>query len=506
MAAAGPLRALLLACVAASAPAPAVGGDGNNAGDGNSGREHPAYGVREISAESMAALIPERPSFASGAELEHACRHAALVLPGGLGRHAVSAQFEDFRLRTIDFYGSGYTLLGPDALLEAILAQKRVVAEICPLALMQALVLQIETLLVSVYQGTAENRNAHMSALSEASVLNAEVDLLRKWLVATLPGMDVESIGAWPIKRGFKRCHRYYDILWDDVHDSKETWAIMEQPGDISDELYHAALRDVADVLDSLGGEVDWWPCRGTLIALMRHGARSGSLSRGFVDVVERDIDVMLGIASEAAWIMVERVIEQRLRDAGWDRCWGKTSADGASFNSDETRRDLLYCVRTSPAYVLLDVTSYINGAPGDNVFVHRVCPREGDANNCTVPADVGPLRHGGGILRKDAIYPLARCRAGEDLAVPCPRDPLVTIRAMAHSGLDAGCVALPDVKARSPEEESTRQLQAAGGLCAEDVGILRERSSWLHGMGFQSMAPLFSQCNELAQILAIPC
>ena len=41
----------------------------------------------------------------------------------------------------------------------------------------------------------------------------------------------------WPLRVGWRRVQRYYDLLWQDVYDSEETWEIMESPGEISDEL-----------------------------------------------------------------------------------------------------------------------------------------------------------------------------------------------------------------------------------------------------------------------------
>lgn len=48
----------------------------------------------------------------------------------------------------------------------------------------------------------------------------------------------------------------------------------------------------------------DWFPYSGTLIGLLRHGARSGMLSNGKVDVVDHDVDIMVGTTSEAEWCL----------------------------------------------------------------------------------------------------------------------------------------------------------------------------------------------------------
>ena len=294
----------------------------------------------------------------------------------------------------------------------------------------------------------------------------------------------------WPLRVGWKRVQRYYDLLWQDVYDSEETWEIMETPGDISDDLYHEAFNEVADVLDNLSAEhpelSEWWPCRGTLIALLRHGARSGVLRNG-VDVVERDIDLMLGVASEDHWHLLGRAIEVALLQKGWDRCWTKQSASEASNVQFSTRKDLLYCVRMQPAYMMLDITSYISGP--DYIYIHRIC----DETGCFVPA-VGPLQHANGLLPRSAIHPIQQCLA-KDRAVPCPNEPLETIKAMSHSGLSPKCIALPD-KPLQPFDEAG-DAGSGGPLQLEDVELLRQRSAELDGKGFLSMTPYFDHCEK---------
>eukprot|EP00931_Biecheleriopsis_adriatica_P075502 TRINITY_DN49350_c0_g1_i1.p1 TRINITY_DN49350_c0_g1~~TRINITY_DN49350_c0_g1_i1.p1 ORF type:complete len:222 (+),score=41.63 TRINITY_DN49350_c0_g1_i1:181-846(+) len=220
----------------------------------------------------------------------------------------------------------------------------------------------------------------------------------------------------------------------------------------------------------------------------------------------------MLGVADEEEWEFVGRAIERELKSLGWSRCWTKPSSVDGSAMQFAARRDLLYCVRLEPAYMMLDVTSYITGTPEPHVFVHRVCgpavadspkyPAISAGPGCAVPENVGPLRHGGGVLAKSAIHPLGRCRA-QSISVPCPHRPLETIRAMVHSGLDPGCIALPDARGREPEDQWTKRL-ATEGLRADDVRILRERSKRLDELGFQSMTPFFENCSNLADVLAL--
>ena len=320
-------------------------------------------------------------------------------------------------------------------------------------------------------------------------------------------GSDPLEPDLWPLRTGWRRVQRYYDLLWQDVYDSEKTWEIMESPGDISDDLYHEAFNEVADVLDNLSHlnfVSEWWPCRGTLIALLRHGARSGELSYG-VDVVERDIDVMVGVFSEEQWHYTAPAIETALLSKGWDRCWTKQSASEASGHQFSTRRDLLYCVRMKPAYMMLDVTSYISTPDVNYVYVHRICQDQSDQSqlSCFIPR-LGPLQHGDGILHRSAIHPMKRCLA-KDRSVPCPSRPLETIQAMTHSGLSANCIALPDKKLKAlegfegPFEYGVEHDEHENvEMVLEDVQILRQRSAQLDRMGFQSMSPYFDNCSTL--------
>ena len=406
---------------------------------------------------------------------------------------------------------------------------------------LQAMLLQSERLLVSIYTSSAQSADVHAKQFSEASQLNLEFNVLYAWLqdrLETNMGNVSDSRAwsrAWPLETGLRRTQRYYDLLWQDVYDSQEAWARMsESPDFISDSMYHQLLKEVAEVFQGL--KIEWWPCRGTLIALLRHGARSGRLAGGKVDMVDRDIDVMLGVDSEEDFEQKGKLIEAELLSKGWDRCWTKSSVQAGHEFQFELRRDLLYCVHTDP-YMMLDVTSYITFQVHDvppsspshpYIFVHRVCenqkaeaaeaaeavehglkncpacPAAGTLHGkrCVVPR-LGPLENAGGILAREAVYPLKSCWASTH-SVPCPSKPLDTIIAMSHSGLSTSCIALPDTKGRS-DDPFTKQL-AQEGLSADDVQILKARARQLDSQGFQSMLPYFANCSHkaVAKVLQI--
>ena len=53
-------------------------------------------------------------------------------------------------------------------------------------------------------------------------------------------------------------------------------------------------------------------------MALLRHGQRAGALATGR-DVVDHDVDVMVGVESEMAWLMLRWTINMKLRHLGAD-------------------------------------------------------------------------------------------------------------------------------------------------------------------------------------------
>ena len=68
----------------------------------------------------------------------------------------------------------------------------------------------------------------------------------------------------------------------------------------------------------------DWFPYRGTLVALLRHGQRAGALAQGRRDVVDHDVDVVVGVVSEMAWLMLRWTINMKLRHLGAADAAGK--------------------------------------------------------------------------------------------------------------------------------------------------------------------------------------
>ena len=253
---------------------------------------------------------------------------------------------------------------------------------------------------------------------------------------------------SWPVEEAIQLLHEGIGFLQGRVQESLHLIEDMfeEREPELSDQTYLTTLRNFSQVMK--GEEMEWWPCRGTLIALLRHGTRGGQLADGQLDVVDHDVDVMIGVPSARMWNERRWSIIDKLKAKGWSQCYGRTSVDAphSSRNWHLAREDLMLCTRRNPD-VALDMATYII-EPGHSVFSQRFCDGLSEPA-CYIPRTVGSLRARQGRLRKSAIHPMGRCRAGR-FSVPCPHRPLETLRAtMVARNFTRDCVALPDLRER---------------------------------------------------------
>ena len=247
-------------------------------------------------------------------------------------------------------------------------------------------------------------------------------------------------------------------------------------------------------MLDSEG--LEWWPSRGTLIALLRHGSRAGFLSKGKLDVVDHDVDIMVGISSHAEWSLIRRSILDKLVDRGWSHCFERysTGVPEGMMEHQLARGDLFLCVRQNPR-VTLDIATYLS--QGSVAYAQRYCVyHHATALSCWIPHE-NTFRGSRGRLRVSAIRPLGRCKAGS-FSVPCPHRPLETLRAMMPENYSASCIALPDVPQRQKRSlyDSDNAEWLSEGLTQEDVAVLRAKAADLDREGYKSMTPYFSRCR----------
>mmetsp|Transcript_118056 Transcript_118056/g.270813 ORF Transcript_118056/g.270813 Transcript_118056/m.270813 type:complete len:348 (-) Transcript_118056:286-1329(-) len=286
--------------------------------------------------------------------------------------------------------------------------------------------------LARVYRGTTESPRELLRQVQQTAQA-------AKQLLADIEGsMAADALADWPIPQLQARIHDLSMRLQGEAAIAQSVWTAMEQPGIVSEKQYAQAFDDVSATLEGLG--LEWWPCRGTLIALMRYGSSEATLSDGTRHVVERDIDVMIKINGAEHYAWIARKIEIELRSRGWLGCFAKTSATWEQEPLWATRKDLLYCIKNQPYFMLLDASTYLYSDDGTEIFVHEHRTRNGTR---FVPPSVGPLSRVGGVLPSRALRPFQKCQAFQRTC-PCPQQPNVTLRAMLLS--DWKCIALPPV------------------------------------------------------------
>ena len=362
----------------------------------------------------------------------------------------------------------------------------------CPCALLVACALHFSVDGQNVEQGASGSNWAHAQTMKR--MRRHQQALL--WASAACQGREYLT---WPVEKAVEvyissssRLSQQAQSVRDFVEDSQEE-------ATLTDEQHLQTLADAAAVLDSEG--LEWWPCRGTLIALLRHGRRSGLLSNGKLDVVDHDVDIMVGIPSHAEWSLVRSSIVEKLVDRGWSHCFERysVSAQIGDVGHWLARGDLFLCLRTDPK-VTLDIATYITEGP--LAYAQKYCLQSTalTAPVCWIARD-STFRGNQGRLRVSSIRPLGRCKAGS-FSVPCPRKPLDTLRAtMISVNFTGSCVAWPDVRERRERNlyGSDQADWLSKGLTQEDVDILKGRAAHLHQAGYMSMTPYLglSSCRR---------
>eukprot|EP00929_Paragymnodinium_shiwhaense_P100495 TRINITY_DN62851_c0_g1_i2.p1 TRINITY_DN62851_c0_g1~~TRINITY_DN62851_c0_g1_i2.p1 ORF type:complete len:713 (+),score=144.60 TRINITY_DN62851_c0_g1_i2:68-2206(+) len=64
-----------------------------------------------------------------------------------------------------------------------------------------------------------------------------------------------------------------------------------------------------------------WWPVKGTILLMLRHGSWHGQLAGGKVDIVDRDMDFSMAIGSAASWVRMSELVTADLVRRGWLGC-----------------------------------------------------------------------------------------------------------------------------------------------------------------------------------------
>jgi len=342
--------------------------------------------------------------------------------------------------------------------------------EACPAATLAALLIAQERELLLLH--------------FDVSQTNIKIRKANQWdldyqkYVRRLAANGMTTFPGWPLEHIKRRAQRYHDLLWDNVfeghiiapvlyHDSlKKTEAF------VTDEEYIHSLRQVVAILGAL--EVSWTPIRGTLLTLTRFGHRSlptePSDPRRHKHLFEDDIDIVIHFSTNQAATEGIITISEEFGKNGW-KCFGKSSLDRDSYLNDfkDIRPiDILYCVKLMPSgqRIVLDITAVTFDMEDENeqimAYVFRYCID----GTCTIPPDVGSLKHNGGTVPWNAIRPTRACRAFV-IEIPCPADLDLTLRAMMPFNGTDDCFAYPLDKKLEQWDEF--DLEMAHGI-AQDL------------------------------------
>eukprot|EP00439_Symbiodinium_sp_Y106_P044945 s1813_g5.t1 len=370
--------------------------------------------------------------------------------------------------------------------------QELMLPDVCPCAVVAAAAVRMGMEMYIFENRAAHTNHEHVKAFHRFALLQ------RSMKEASAACLDEES-RYWPVSQAVDVLLKAHGSMMERVQSMKD-WLVDSEETTITDEQHIEALADAAAVFDSEG--LEWWPCRGTLIALLRHGRRSGLLSKGRLDVVDHDVDVMVGIPSHEEWTQTRFSIARKLSERGWANCFERYSVSAPQLSDQYylARGDLFLCTRAGPK-VTLDIATYI--VEGPTAHAQKYClpgAPSGSGFGCWFPQHDGTFRGSRGRLRVSAIRPLGRCKAGH-LSVPCPRKPLETLRATMMVNFTNSCVALPDIKQRRERDlyDSDRDSWLSEGLVPEDVDILRSRAADLERDGYLSMAPYCSSSPHQA-------
>ncbi|KAF4656860.1 hypothetical protein FOZ61_006638 [Perkinsus olseni] len=361
----------------------------------------------------------------------------------------------------------------------------------CPQLLLLCLLLDVERSLEATYASVFTDGATHL--LSTAQRRWDEYARLRSSdpiVISHAERFPMSWLG-WPIDEGERRARAYYSRITstlDDPRKREEFFRLLYKMGDapLMDELWEAGLHDVMDALASITG-IEYFPYGGTLLAL-----------------VERDIDILIGVNSPADWSnRVAFDLATALTDErGWMGCYQKASIPlDAMVAGIPYRKDLLQCLKTQHdgQLLLADFASYIivnSSTMGAHSYFQRGCSNDGRcatveflSNNASASNNV------------NLVYPFGSCRA-YNRTVQCPRRPLDFTRAFHKLG-QHDCLAIPSLFSRDQRDPRNADF-GLRGLTSHDVSIIRRIAEDLQSGGYASMREELesARCVEVQKAL----
>ncbi|CAD7940391.1 unnamed protein product [Amoebophrya sp. A120] len=338
---------------------------------------------------------------------------------GGIQNGDMFMTYQHIKKHYDDFYNSGAELY-VGGLSGTLMQFRQVIVDVCPLIALQTLVLELENTMAVTYTDAYSEIAVQQKRLKKSAEIVAEFTALYHELSSdvTYDGL-LRLVEGWNIVSGWERADKYRQWFAEDIQAGKDAYAdhlgtdVDKQKG-LSDEdftaYYHSSFKEIADIFTN-EMKLDWFPIRGTLIALMRYGAAGARELRNHPDFLENDIDIVIGVKDEQEWSYLQKTLTLVLEKWSPDvKCFvkttvqphegvqaaqevhdfyhkGKTNAEieAAGGHREMTeddrikplpveyfRKDLLYCIRKQPATLLIDINSYIRDTDRNIAYGHR--------------------------------------------------------------------------------------------------------------------------------------
>ncbi|CAE7695093.1 DEGP2, partial [Symbiodinium sp. KB8] len=214
--------------------------------------------------------------------------------------------------------------------------------------------------------------------------------LEEKILQESLVRCNFNAAHGWPVRAALQLYNQAGKKVKQRIADIDAFYTGWGSQVTITDDQHLQALADASAIFGHL--KLEWWPCRGTLIALLRHGRRSGLLSKGKVDAVDHDIDLMVALPSPQHWPQIRASIRRMLLERGWETCIGGHSTEKrTALARANAHEDMLMCTKGNPR-VDLDIATYIT--EGSVLFAQKYClPQNSWLSEGLTPEDVNILR-----------------------------------------------------------------------------------------------------------------
>jgi len=275
------------------------------------------------------------------------------------------------------------------------------------------------------------------------------------------------------------------------------------------DEVLHRAFRAFIHGLRSCVGLVEWWPTDGTLLALLRYGDLRGHLTNGKVDVVDRDLDFMVGVHNESDWEDVQHLFPSLLEyNAAPDDVECGARIDGRTqrhFLASQFVLDSVECTycageRASQrhfnprACVVVSMQRYLIDSRKRVAIVQRICNETG---GCVTVSDAAPLQHWRGELPLRLLRPFGLCRGPGGASLPCPRSAVAVLSLLnegEHAAGGASCLAFPFITGERQADDERNWRLLDEGLDTRDLDMLVRFS---HGLASHGFASFWGEISE---------